>query len=196
MQQSYICKYWNFKMVKLVGLVLQVFGIRSAKQKEKTQRVIDYIDTCLEHMENIMGYKKDINEASIEQSRKFLQTSYHEMALQLNGVATTIECDIIKNSIASARIYYHAVKEGKVIDDDLSIDYESRYQLYKNNTYDQQRFRQSSYETLIWKLIKDKRKINKEYVERELQMIIEVCQEDFARIMSLKEQLKTRKVAA
>ncbi|WP_211165481.1 hypothetical protein [Pseudoalteromonas arctica] len=59
-------------MIKLISLALQAFGIRSAKQKEETQRVIDYIDTCLEHMENIMGYKKDVNEASVEQSRKFL----------------------------------------------------------------------------------------------------------------------------
>ena len=183
-------------MIKLIGIALQAFGIRSAKQKEKTQRVIDYIDTCLEHMENIMGYKKDINEASVEQSRKFLQSAYHEMTSQLNGVATPIECDIIKNSIASARIYFHAVKEGKVVNKSLIIDYESRYQLYINHNYDQNKFRQNSYEMFLRQLVKDKREIDKNYVEMELQKIKEVCQEDVARIMSLREILKTRKAAA
>ena len=183
-------------MIKLISLALQAFGIRSAKQKEETQRVIDYIDTCLEHMENIMGYKKDVNEASVEQSRIFLQNAYHEMALQLNCIATPFECDIIKNSIASARIYYHAVKEGKVVNENLSIDYDSRYQLYVNHIYDQNSFRQSSYETFLRQLVKDKREIDKGYVQMELQKIKEVCQEDVARIMSLKEQLKTRKAAA
>ncbi|WP_211165482.1 hypothetical protein [Pseudoalteromonas arctica] len=118
------------------------------------------------------------------------------MALQLNCIATPVECDIIKNSIASARIYYHAVKEGKVVNENLSIDYDSRYQLYVNHIYDQNSFRQSSYETFLRQLVKDKREIDKGYVQMELQKIKEVCQEDVARIMSLKEQLKTRKAAA
>ncbi|MCS0433590.1 hypothetical protein [Vibrio diabolicus] len=182
-------------MLRLVNIALQIVGIRTAKQKEKTQRVVDYIDTCLEHMENIMGYKKDINEASVEQSRKFLQQAYRELPLQLDGVASTVECDVIKNSIASARIYYHAVKEGKVLDSSLENDYESRFQLYVNNVYDQQLYRQNSYETFLRQLVKDKREIDKAYVSMELQKIKEVCQEDVARIMSSREQLKTRKAA-
>lgn len=182
-------------MLGLVNIALQIVGIRTAKQKEKTQRVVEYIDTCLEHMENIMGYKKDINEASVEQSRKFLQEAYRELPLQLDGVASTVECDVIKNSIASARIYYHAVKEGKVLDSSLENDYESRFQLYVNHVYDQQLYRQNSYETFLRQLVKDKREIDKAYVSMELQKIKEVCQEDVARIMSLKEQLKTRKAA-
>ncbi|KOY46513.1 hypothetical protein ACX03_05920 [Vibrio parahaemolyticus] len=146
-------------------------------------------------MENIMGYKKDINEASVEQSRKFLQQAYRELPLQLDGVASTVECDVIKNSIASARIYYHAVKEGKVLDSSLENDYESRFQLYVNNVYDQQLYRQNSYETFLRQLVKDKREIDKAYVSMELQKIKEVCQEDVARIMSSREQLKTRKAA-
>ncbi|WP_254623324.1 hypothetical protein [Vibrio cholerae] len=183
-------------MLRVVSIFLQLVGIRTAKQKEKTQRVVEYIDTCLEHMENIMGYKKDTNEASVEQSRKFLQQAYRELPLQLDGVASTVECDVIKNSIASARIYYHAVKEGKVLDSSLENDYESRFQLYANHVYDQQLFRQSSYETFLRQLVKDKREIDKAYVSMELQKIKEVCQEDVARIMSLKERLKTRKAAA
>lgn len=183
-------------MIKELGLLLQIFGYRSAKQKEKTQRVIEYIDTCVAHMENIMGYKKDINEASVEQSRKFLQNAFHEMALQLDCLATPVECDIIKNSIASARIYYHAVKEGKIVNADVAIDYESRYQLYINHIYDQKKFRQSSYEAFLRQLVKDKLEIDKDYVQMELQKIQEVCQEDVARIMSLKEKLKTRKAVA
>lgn len=183
-------------MEKFFSLVLQIFGMRTAKQKEKTQRVVDYIDIILEHMGNIMGYKKDVNEASIQQSRKFLQQAYRELPLQLDGVASTIECDVIKNSIASARIYYHAVNEGKVLDSCLEKDYESRFQLYTNNVYDQQLFRQSSYETFLRQLVKDRREIDKNYVSMELQKIQEVCQEDVARIMSLKEQLRTRKAAA
>lgn len=182
-------------MLRLVNIALQIVGIRTAKQKEKTQRVVEYIDTCLEHMENIMGYKKDINEASVEQSRKFLQQAYRELPLQLDGVASTVECDVIKNSIASARIYYHAVKEGKVLDSSLENDYESRFQLYVNHVYDQQLYRQNSYETFLRQLVKDKREIDKAYVSTELQKIKEVCQEDVARIMSLKERLKTRKAA-
>lgn len=180
-------------MEKILSLLLQAMGIRSAKQKEKTQRVIDYIDTILDHMGNVMGYKKDINEASIEQSRKFLQNSFIELPLQLDGVASTIECDIIKNSIASARIYYHAVKEGKVLDSCLEHDYESRLQLYVSQVYDQQMYRQNSYETFLRQLVKDKREIDKDYLSMELQKIKEVCQEDIARIMSLKEKLRTRK---
>ena len=183
-------------MVKIFSLVLQIFGMRTAKQKEKTQRVIDYIDTILTHMENIMGYKKDVNEASVQQSRKFLQLAYLELPLQLNGVATTIECDVMKNSIASARIYYHAVKEGKVIDSCLEKDYESRFQLYTNHIYEQEFFRQNSYETFLRQLVKDKREIDKKYVSMELQKIQEVCQEDVARIMLLREKLRTRKAAA
>ncbi|MEZ8080959.1 hypothetical protein [Enterovibrio norvegicus] len=182
-------------MLRLVNIALQLVGKRTAKQKEKTQRVVDYIDTCLEHMENIMGYKKDINEASVEQSRKFLQQAYRELPLQLDGVASTVECDVIKNSIASARIYYHAVKEGKVLDSILENDYESRFQLYVNHVYDQQLYRQNSYETFLRQLVKDKREIDEAYVSMELQKIKEVCQEDVARIMSLREQLKTRKAA-
>ncbi|OEF50749.1 hypothetical protein A1OW_24300 [Enterovibrio norvegicus] len=146
-------------------------------------------------MENIMGYKKDINEASVEQSRKFLQQAYRELPLQLDGVASTVECDVIKNSIASARIYYHAVKKGKVLDSILENDYESRFQLYVNHVYDQQLYRQNSYETFLRQLVKDKREIDEAYVSMELQKIKEVCQEDVARIMSLREQLKTRKAA-
>lgn len=183
-------------MIKFASLALQLFGIKTARQKEKTQRVIEYIDTCLEHMENIMGYKKDVNESSVDQSRKFLQQAYLELPLQLDGVATTVECDIIKNSIASARIYYHAAKEGRVIDISLESDYESRFQLYQNNIYDQKVFRQNSYEAFIKQLVKDKRKIDKNYVRMELQYIEEVCQEDVARIMALRERLKTRKAAA
>ncbi len=173
-------------MIRVVNVGLQLMGIRTAKQKEKIQRVVDYIDTCLDHMENIMGYKKDENEASVEQSRKFLQQAYRELPIQLDGVASTIECDIIKNSIASARVYYHAVKEGKVLDSCLESDYESRFQLYVNHVYDQQLFRQNSYETFLRQLVKDKCEIDKAYVSMELQKIKEVCQEDVARIMSLR----------
>lgn len=183
-------------MLRVVSVALQLIGIKAAKQKEKTQRVVDYIDTCLEHMENIMWYKKDANEASVEQSRKFLQQAYLELPLQLNGVASTVECDVIKNSIASARIYYHASTEGKVLDRSLESDYESRFQLYVNHVYDQQLFRQNSYETFLRQLVKDKREIDKAYVSMELQKIKEVCQEDVARIMSLREKLKTRKAVA
>lgn len=183
-------------MTNILDIVLNLIGLRTAKQKEKIQRVVDYIDNCLQHMDNIMGYKKDVNEASVEQSRKFLQQAYLELPFQLNGVASTIECDVIKNSIASARIYYHAVKEGKVLDSCLENDYESRYQLYVNQVYDQQLFRQSSYETFLRQLVKDKREIDRDYVTMELQKIKEVCQEDVARIMSLKEILKTRKAVA
>jgi len=182
-------------MIRIAGLILQIFGIKSAKQKEKTQRVIDYIDTCLEHMNTIMGYQKDVNESSVEQSRKFLQNAHHEINLHLNNVATAIECDIIKNSIASARIYFHAVKEGKVIDDALITDYESRYHLLSKDVYGQRNFRQNSYEAFLRQLVIGERVIDKDYVQMELQKIKEVCQEDVARISSLKEELKTRKVA-
>lgn len=173
------------------------FNIRSSKNKDKIQRVVDYIDTCLDHMNNVMSYEKGINESAVDQSRKFLQSAYHEMALQLDGVASPVECDIIKNSIASARIYYHAVKEGQIVDDEnLSIDYESRYQLYRQNTYGQTTYRQNSYETFLKQLVKDKREIDKNYVKIELEKIKEVCREDVGRIMSLKEKLKTKKVIA
>ncbi|CAH0540318.1 hypothetical protein [Vibrio marisflavi] len=183
-------------MEKIVNFVFKVVGLRTAKQKEKTQRVVDYIDTCLEHMQKIMGYSNDPSSASIEQSRKFLQQAYLELPIQLDGVASTIECDIIKNSIASARIYYHAVKEGKVLDSCLESDYESRFQLYTKHIYDQQMFRQNSYEAFLKQLVKDKREIDKQYIDHELQKIMEVCQEDIARIMILRETLKTRKAAA
>lgn len=183
-------------MMNIFDIILKLLNLRTTKQKEKTQRVVDYIDTCLQHMNVIMGYKKDINEANVEQSRKFLQQAYLELPLQLDGVASTIECDVIKNSIASARIYYHAVKEGKVLDSCLESDYESRYQLYHHQIYDQLLFRQNSYEAFLRKLVKDKHEIDKTYVKMELQKIKEVCQEDVARIMSLKERLKTRKAVA
>jgi hypothetical protein len=83
-----------------------------------------------------------------------------------------------------------------VVNKSLIIDYESRYQLYINHNYDQNKFRQNSYETFLRQLVKDKREIDKNYVEMELQKIKEVCQEDVARIMSLREILKTRKAAA
>lgn len=183
-------------MIKILDFGLKLIGLHSSRQKEKIQRVIEYIDTCLEHMENVMGYKKDTNEVSVEQSRKFLQVSYHEISLHLNGVATPIECDIIKNSIASARIYYHAVKEGKVIDNELETDYESRNYLYRNNVYDQKTYRESSYEAFLSKLVKGKCEIDTKHAQMELQKIKEVCREDVARISSLKEKLKTRKVVA
>ena len=83
-----------------------------------------------------------------------------------------------------------------MVNKSLIIDYESRYQLYINHNYDQNKFRQNSYETFLRQLVKDKREIDKNYVEMELQKIKEVCQEDVARIMSLREILKTRKAAA
>lgn len=176
-------------------VIQSLIQYRKSKLSNKTQRVIEYIDMCLSHMDKIMGYQKDVNDAEIDQSRKFLKGAYHEMALQLDGVATTVECDIIRNSIVSARIYYHAVKEGKVVDQDLIYDYESRYYIYINNTYDQKEFRQNSYEAFVKQLIKDGREIDKNYIQMELQKILEVCQEDVARISLLKERLKTRKVA-
>ena len=180
----------------IVSIAFKVLGLRTTRQKEKTQRVVEYIDTCLDHMQNIMSYKNDVSEGNIEQSRKFLQQAYLELPLQLDGVATTVECDIIKNSIASARIYYHALKEGKILDSCLEQDYESRYQLYVHHVYDPRLFRQNSYETFLRQLVKDKREIDKKHVEMELQKIKEVCQEDVARIMCLREKLKTRKAAA
>jgi len=177
----------------IINWVIKLFGLRTAQEKEKVQRVIDYIDTCMEHMHTIMGYSEHSKEV-VEQSRKFLQGVHHEIAIHLDGVATTVECDIIKKSLMSARVYFHAMKDGEIRDEQIKNDYQERLYAYNNNIYSQDDYRQNSYETFLRYLVNDGRCIDSNDIHYDLQKIREVCQEDVSRIQLLKERLKTRKV--
>ncbi len=176
----------------VTDLLYKFLGLQSSKEKEILQRVIEYIETCVEHMENIMGMNSS-NQTQVEYSRKFLQGAYQEMPIHLNELAKPVECDIIKKSLMSARIYYHAVKEGEVRDEDLKIDYQERLSTYRNNVYDQKMFRQNSYEQFLYDMVMHGRKIDKNNPNYSLQKILEVCREDVAKINLLKERLKSRK---
>ena len=183
-----------FKPLQLIiNWVIKILGFKVAQEKEKVQRVIDYIDTCMEHMHTIMGYA-NYSENVVEQSRKFLQGAHQDIAIHLDKVATTKECDIIKKSLMSARVYFHAIKDGEVRDEQIKNDYQERYFAYTNNTYSQDEYRQNSYEKFLKYLVNDGEHIDPKDMNYELQRIREVCQEDVARIQFLKERLKTRKV--
>ncbi len=178
-----------------VNWIVKLLGFRTAQEKERVQRVIDYIDTCLEHMRKIMGYEEH-PEAVVEQSRSFLQGAHHELPIHLNKVATAVECDIIRKSIMSARIYYHALKDGEVNDEQIKRDYQERYYAYVSNLYDQDDYRQNSYERFLNDLVNYGVKMDKEWLDHDRQKIRQVCQEDVSRIMLLQEQLKTRRIMA
>lgn len=179
----------------IMNWIIKLLGMRTSQEKERVQRVIDYIDTCLDHMNKIMGYEEHAQPV-VEQSRMFLQGAHHELPKHLDKVATAKECDIIKKSLMSARIYYHALQDGAIRDKQIKNDYQERYYAYKNNIYDQKEYRQSSYEAFLKQLVNDGREMDSAYMNHERQKIREVCQEDVSRIMLLKERLKTRRVLA
>lgn len=192
--QGIIMEYLKpFKMI--VDLILRLFGIRAYREKEKVQRVIEYIDTCVHHLKVVMQFD-DHNESETDYSRVFLQKAYHEVPKHLDGVATAKESDIIRKSLMGGRVYYHAARYGEVSDDQIKADYEDRFYAYVNHIYDGTDFRQNSNEPILSHLVKDGKVIPKEKREHELQQLRCVCREDIQRIESLREQLKTRRVLA
>ncbi len=177
----------------VVNWLLQLVGIRTSQQKEVIERVIEYINNCLNHLERIMFFEK-YSEDEIEYSRRFLQSAYHEIFEHLNGVASAKQCDIIRKSLMGGRIYYHAIKYGKVTEEQIKADYEDRLYAYKNDVYSQREFRQSSNEPVLTELVKNGTVISDDDRDYQLGKIITVCREDIERIESLREKLKTRKV--
>ena len=177
----------------MLKLMFKILCILSKREKEKKSRVIEYIDKCLEHLKVILFYEKH-TEQEIEYSRKFLQGAYQNIYLALDGVASPREADQIKKSLMAGRVYYHAVKYGSVNDDTIKADYTDRLHAYVTNMYKQDEFRQNSNEVVLKELIVDGKTISREEREYKLSKIKSVCEEDIARIETLREVLKTRVV--
>src|SRR5699024_537956 len=97
----------------LLSLFLKLFPLVLKQQREKNQRVIEYIDKCLEHL-RVLITPESHAESEIEYSRKFLQRAYQEVPEILDNIATAKEGDIIRKSLMAGRVYYHAVRYGKV----------------------------------------------------------------------------------
>src|SRR5699024_7729462 len=148
---------------------------------------------CLEHL-RVLITPESHAESEIEYSRKFLQRAYQEVPEILDNIATAKEGDIIRKSLMAGRVYYHAVRYGKVEDDHIKSDYEDRFNTYIEHIYPSDDFRQNSNEKVVKELVRDGKVIPKEERSTVLNYIEQVCREDIARIESLRERIKSRQI--
>lgn len=132
--------------------------------------------------------------SEIEYAHTWLKQAYLDLFNTIGNLASPKECDIIRQSIVSARVLYHAIRYGKVEDESTQKDYEERLIRYTKQVYDQVEFRPNSNELFLRELAKDGKSIQESDRTRILNHIKEVCMEDIARIDSLKEVIKTRRV--
>ena len=176
---------------KLIEWIIKLLTFMSVSRKAKLNRVVDFIDKCVEHMKTIL-YQNNEDVEQVEFSRKWLQQAHQDIFDIVGSLVNASECDILRNSIVSARVFHHAVQYGKVDDERIKFDYSERFVRYTNGSYDQQRFRQNSNEVVLKKLVFDGLVINEEIRKHVLENLKDVCEEDVARVSILKEKIKTR----
>ncbi len=178
---------------KLIRWLLKLLHLRARREKEKSQRVIEYIDQCLMHMRTVM-HQNGLHDSEVEYAHTWLKQAHFDLPNIVKNLATPKECDILRQSLISARVFYHAVRYGKVDEERIKNDYEERFTRYVCQVYDQNSFRKNSNETILRDLVRDGEVIQESERKRILENLMTVCMEDIARIDSLKEQLKTRQV--
>lgn len=180
-------------IVKLIGWLLNLLDLHARREKEKSRRVVEYIDLCLTHMHTVM-HQDGSRSHEVEYAHAWLKQAHLDLLNVVENLLTAKECDILRQSLMSGRIFYHAVRYGKIDDDKIQQDYEERFTRYVCRVYDQDSFRQSSNEVVLRDLVRDGRVIGAAERKEVLEQIEMVCMEDIARIDSLKEQIKTRQV--
>lgn len=181
------------KLVELVTWLLKLISFRSKKEKQKLQRAIEYIDDALKHLKCIVNHEAS-NESEVEYSHKHLRNAHFNIFPVLGKVLTGQDCNIIRQSLMSGRIYYHAVKYGKVSEEDIKRDYEERFYLIANNIYDNRTFRYNSNEKVLKELVKDGRVVSGDERKQVLNEIKATCLEDISRIETLRDRYKSQQV--
>lgn len=178
---------------KIINWILKLLNMFARHEKAKTQRVIEYIDQCLIHMRTVM-HQNGLKLSEVDYAHKWLKQAHLDLLNVVESMVAPKECDILRQSLLSARVLYHAERYGKVDEKQIRNDYEERHTRYVCNVYDQTSFRQSSYEVVLCNLVRDGNVIQESERSLVLDKLKEVCMEDIARIDSLKEQFKTRQV--
>ena len=178
---------------KIIGYLLKFLSLSSKRARAKNQRIIDYLDECTKHFTIIISHEK-YSQVELEVSHKWLKHAHLDLLRNLGNLLTAQELDILRQSLMSGRIYYHAVRYSKVSDDQILDDYKGRLQRYIENVYDQREFRHNSNERILKDLVKYGKPIPEKEREYILSKVKTVCIEDLARIYAFKERLKTRHI--
>ena len=174
-------------------IILQLLAILQKGQEAEAQRVIEYIDACLSHLKTILFMEKHSQE-EVEYSRKYLQKAHQQIFGQLDGIASAKESDIIRKSLMSGRVFYHAAKYSFEVDEQTRSDYNDRYYGLMHEAYGQDEFRLNSNEVLLKQLARDGEQLERDELQDRLVKIKEVCKEDILRIETLREEIKSRVV--
>ncbi|MBW4056166.1 MAG: hypothetical protein HIU83_12360 [Proteobacteria bacterium] len=180
-------------LIDALTWLLKLMSFRSKKEKQKLQRAIEYIDDSLKHLKCLINHETS-NESDMEYSHAHLKTAHFNIFPILGKVLTGQDCNIIRQSLMSGRIYYHAVKYGKVSDEDIKRDYEERFYLIANNIYNSNTFRHNSNEKVLRELVKDNRVVSGDERKVVLDEIKATCLEDISRIETLRDKYKSQQV--
>lgn len=180
-------KEYMSTFIDVISWLLKLLDIRTRREKTQNQRIIEYIDQCLSHMRTVM-HQDESKMYEIEYAHKWLQLAHLDLLNVVENLAAPEECDILRQSLMSARVLHHAIRYGKVDDGSIQKDYRERFTRYTRQLYDQNSFRQNSNEVVLQELIQDGKVIHVSKRQCILDQIREVCMEDIARIDSLKER--------
>lgn len=162
------------------------------EEKQRIDAADSYVEYCISKFQIILKSKGDIND-EVSYAHEELKVAYDELLVNVGDVFTASELDIIKMSLMSARVYYHALKFGSVSDKDVVKEYEYRFQKYIRNEYSQEDFRQNSYEVMLRRLVKDGIILDDSNRERKIFELRQVCLEDVARIECIRLNNRTKR---
>ena len=178
---------------RLVTGLIKLLSAIGNHQRQKSKRAIEYIDTCLEHMKVILD-DDEYRKSEIEYSHSWLKGAHLDIFSAVGNLVTPKECDLIRQSLMSARIFFHVSRYGKVSEIAIRHDYQERLARYETGCHDQKDFRQNSNEKVLAAIVKDGHVVSLGERAYMLEKLKTVCVEDVARIDALRETLKTRQV--
>lgn len=177
----------------LIDLLLKILTKLDKEQIQEHNRVIEYLETLLKNFNVLVEYDKH-TQNELDFAHKTLRIFYQDIIITIGDLVDAQTIEKIRISMMSGRVLYHAICYSKIEDKDVKNDYEYRYNYYVNQEYYGRDLRRNSYEKFLKYLVKDGEIINNDEKKRRIGEIIEVCHEDIARIVSLKEQVKTKLV--
>ena len=175
---------------KLQKIILR----QSTIEKNKQKRVIEYLEECIAKFHTIMDHEIR-NRNEVEYAHQWLKRAHQDIYNQVENIVTPKECDIIRQSLMSARVYYRANMYGCVGDGAaIQKDYTERLSKYTHHVYEQKEMRENSNEIVLVELVRDGRALGQDERKDKLARIKTVCMEDMTRIESIKEVAKSRLV--
>lgn len=157
--------------------LLSFLKLRKAAFKEKKDIVIECLDECIFHAQNIL-LSEDLTSIYTRQSRLFIIRRFDTLTIDMSGYLTDLEMEKIRLAFVALRVYFHAASHESELDKQLEQDYQLRLDAFNNYLYPSEMWHRSSYEAYMKKLVVDKESeatMNNQQIENRIRAIKEVC---------------------